>query len=627
MKMESRYASFKFHSLPAVMLCVSLAALLLLISCGGGNTPAAQAMMSLTIIPDAVTVPQGGAQTFFAKVQGTGNTAVTWTVQEGAAGGTITSSGMYTAASTSGNYHVRATSQADNTTYATAIVTVPPVSISISPATASVNPGATKLFTANVEGTVNTAVTWTVQEGTAGGAIAANGFYTAPTILGTFHVVVTSSADTSKSATALVVVSQSPGNFTPTASMLQVTGVHTATLLPDGKVLVAGGSEGTFNYAYGGFPYAELYDPVARSFTTTGSMTSARTFHTASLLPNGKVLVSGGFDEGHPDQPLPESSAELYDPATGSFTPAGTMGTARADHTATLLPNGKVLIAGGAAHQIVDGGFPFFGSGFAESEVYDPATNSFTRTGAMSAARFAHTATLLPNGKVLIAGGLPSDSAGALLTAELYDPATGTFIATGNMGTPRGAHTATLLANGKVLVSGGLMSVDATATAPSAELYDPATGNFTPTGSMTEARERHTATLLPDGRVLIVGGNSVTDTLTSAEIYDPLTGSFAVPGSMGTPRSTHTATLLPDGTVLVAGGNYKERPGLGDYSLPTGTAEVYHQQKSDPDEKNGATELNTLALPSGKEGRRMSACTLIRTLLAALLSAGLSGAG
>ena len=454
-------------------------------------------------------------------------------------------------------------------------------SVTVAPATAMLQTGGMQQFTASVSPLdANQAVTWAVQEGAAGGSIAADGLYNAPTMVGTFHVVATSAADSSKSATAPAVVSQPAGSFATTASMIKVIGVHTATLLADGKVLVAGGSHGTFNYAYGGQPDAELYDPVARSFTTTGSMTSARTFHTASLLPNGKVLATGGFSDGQPDQPLAESSAELFDQATGSFTPAGSMGIARAVHTATLLPNGKVLIAGGGTTQIVDGGFPFpfFGQAIAASEVYDPATNSFSATGAMSGARFAHTATLLPNGKVLIAGGLVTEGAGqALLTAELYDPATGTFNPTGNMGTPRAGHTATLLANGKVLVSGGLTSMDVTGVVSSAELYDPATGAFTPTGSMTEAREEHTATQLPDGRVLIVGGNSVTDTLASAEIYDPLTGSFAFAGSMGTPRSTHTATLLRDGTVLAAGGNSKARPGLGVYSYSTGTTEIFRE--------------------------------------------------
>lgn len=454
-------------------------------------------------------------------------------------------------------------------------------SVTVMPATAMLQTRGTQQFTATVSPPgANQAVAWTVQEGADGGTITDGGIYTASATLGSRHVVATSAADPSKSATAVVVVSESAGTFATTASMLKVIGIHTATLLAVGKVLVAGGSDGTFNYAYGGQRDAELYDPVAHSFTATGSMTSARTFHTATLLTNGKVLVAGGFDEGHPDQPLPLNSAELYDPTTGSFTPAGTMGTARAVHTATLLPNGKVLIAGGGTEEIVDGGFPYFGPGIAESELYDPATNSFSATGAMNKERFAHTATLLPNGKILITGGFPGVFAGgdqALATAELYDPTTGAFNPTGHMGTPRAGHTATLLANGKALISGGLMSLDATATVSSAELYDPVTGAFTPTGSMAEAREEQTATLLPDGRVLIVGGNSVTDTLTSAEIYDHLTGSFAFAGSMVTPHSTHTATLLPDGTVLVAGGNTKARPDLGVYSLPTGTAEIFRE--------------------------------------------------
>jgi Galactose oxidase, central domain len=574
---------------------IAILGLVFVAGCGGGGSvqqpPPGGGGVSITVTPSVATVPQGGSQSFFATVKGTSNTAVTWTVQEGAAGGSVTDAGLYTATTTPGTYHVVATSLADGTKHDTATVTVPQVSISISPTSVTVAAGGTRSFTATPAGSINTTVMWAVQEGAAGGTITNTGLYTAPATLGTFHVIATSDADPSKSATAVVTVANLSGSFSPTGSMKAVVGIHTATLLPDGRVLMAGGSTafpgifGDDGFDDAGHVDAELYDPVARSFSATGSMTSARTFHTASLLPNGKVLVTGGFDQGHQVPPTappqPEGSAELYDPATGSFTPAGTMGIARAVHTATLLPNGKVLIAGGGTK----GGFglPFFGEGIAESEVYDPATNSFTTTGAMGTPRYAHTATLLPNGKVLIAGGFSTSNVGTftenvLLTAELYDPATGAFTPTGSLGTARGGHTATLLANGKVLVAGGLISLNfaGVSVASTAELYDPATGTFTPTGNLTADREEHTATLLPDGRVLIVGGASASQgTLASAEIYDPATGSFTATDSMTTPRSAQTATLLPDGTVLVAGGNTAGgRHGTG-LSQPTGTAELF----------------------------------------------------
>jgi hypothetical protein len=457
--------------------------------------------------------------------------------------------------------------------------------ITVTPSVVTVPLGGSRSFFVTVSGTSNTTVTWAVQEGAAGGTITNTGLYV-PVTLGTFHVIATSAAYPSKSASAVVNVAQLSEFFAQTENMRAVVGIHTATLLPDGKVLMAGGSK-PFLGIFGddesdetGQSDAELYDPVARSFIVTGSMGSPRTWHTATLLPNGEVLVTGGFDQGlpRPTRPQPQASAELYKPLTGSFTPASTMGIARAAHTATLLPNAKVLIAGGGTA----GGFglPFFGQGIATAEVYDPATNSFSATGAMGTPRYAHTATLLPNGKVLIVGGISTADVGAytenvLQTAELYDPGTGAFTYTGSLGTGRGGHTATLLANGKVLVAGGLISPNVDEVASTAELYDPATGAFTPTGDLTAAREEHTATLLSDGRVLIAGGMSADATLISAEIYDPATGKFAATDSMSMLRSSHTATLLPDSTVLVAGGNNGGgRHGIG-LSDPTGTALLF----------------------------------------------------
>jgi hypothetical protein len=327
------------------------------------------------------------------------------------------------------------------------------------------------------------------------------------------------------------------GAFSPTGHLSLGRVAFTATRLSDGKVLVFGG----YNSLYGILPLAEVYAPGQGGFSTTvlGWYFSG---HTATLPPSGKVLVAGGYDG---DDYL--TMAQLYDPATGTLGSGGNMGAARSFHTATVLANGKVLIVGG-----------YDGTYLASADLYDPATGNFSPTGGMTTARAGHTATLLANGKVLIAGGNVSGGWYSA-TAELYDPATGTFSTTGPMGTKRAAHTATLLRNDKVLIAGGYGQVGSGPlhTLDTAELYDLATGTFTPTGSMSSAREYHTATLLLNGKVLIAGGTVdiySQPTLASAELYDPETEAFSDVGSMGMARARHAATLLADGRVLLTGG-------------------------------------------------------------------------
>jgi parallel beta-helix repeat protein len=340
--------------------------------------------------------------------------------------------------------------------------------------------------------------------------------------------------------------------FCATGSLNTGRGEMPTTLLNDGRVLVAGGT-----IALGAATAtAELFDPAgdggSGSFASTGDMSTARTYHQATLLPDGRALISGGDDGSGSAGAL--SSAEIFDPTgndyTGSFASAGDMSTARTFHQATLLADGTVLISGGNDSS---------GTVLSSAELFDPAggdngVGAFTPTGSMGTARNAHTATALLDGRVLVAGGVTA--AGAFVaSAEIYDPESGTFSATGSMSNVRGFHTATLLPDGRVLIAGGR---DSSGYLAGAELFDPSgnggLGSFSSTSTMNAARGYHTATLLPDGKVLVSGGTGSGGFLDSAEIFDPTTATFAPAGTMSVGRRDHGATLVPDGRVLIAGG-------------------------------------------------------------------------
>jgi hypothetical protein len=487
------------------------------------------AAVAISLTNTAATIDVGNQFQLIANVTGTVNVAVSWAIQEGTSGGTITSSGVYTAPGVDGTFHVIATSQADSSQKATATVTVASLVVLVSPSSDVLGPLGVRDFIATVNTSLNANVAWSVQEGAAGGAIAAGGQYTAPNQTGSFHVVATSAQDPTRSASSTVHAVSS--GFRPAGSMRDGRAGQTATLLKTGKLLVAGGDSCVNSFYYENCPLdsSELYDPTAGTFSSTGALSVPRVFHTATLLPDGKVLVAGGMS----------ASAELYDPAAGTFSNTGGMSVGRDSHTATLLSNGKTLIVGG---QNVSGPL-------SSAEEYDPAKAGFVVRGKMAAARTEHTATLLGNGKVLIVGG--SDGFNVLASAELYDPSAGTFSTTGSMLEKRVRHTAALLPNGNVLVAGGS---NGNSTLATAEIYDVVSGKFTATFAMMAARDSHVAVSLPNGTVLVAGGiSSGTDFI--AEFFDPVTAVFIQTGSMGVGRITAAAALLSDGRVLVTGGS------------------------------------------------------------------------
>ena len=342
------------------------------------------------------------------------------------------------------------------------------------------------------------------------------------------------------------VSAQSVGTFTDAGHLAVGRFNHTATLLLDGRVLIAGGhSFVTGERRTQLLGSAELYDPSTGAFAATGDLTTPRGSHTATLLADGRVLITGGqslnqFDRGT------VGSAELYDPTTGTFTATGPMVAARLYHTAVLLGSGKVLIISGAEWQSRDTTIDL------RAELYDPANGIFAATGTPASINpprgeefIQPMATVLQDGRVLVTW--------TSTLAELYDPRAGTFSPTGRMigiRTYQGG-TQTLLADGTVLVAGG----SSDGAIDSAEVYDPSTGTFRLTGKMTIRRYRHTATLLRDETLLTTGGNQEGwGALDGSELYDPDTGTFSAARSLATSRYSHTGTLLNDGRVLLAGG-------------------------------------------------------------------------
>jgi Big-like domain-containing protein/galactose oxidase-like protein len=510
-------------------------------------TVTASVLVSIAVTPVNASIAAGNTQQFAAtgtysdgSTQNLTSTAAWSSSAPGVA--TVRAGGLATGVTT-GASSLSAT-MSSITGSATLTVTAPVlVSIAVTPGNASIAVGTTQQFTAtgtysdsSTQNLTSTAA-WSSSDSSVATISNASGSQGLATTAGLGATTMQATSGAINGSTTLTVTA----GFVLTGTLNTARASHTSTVLTNGMVLIAGGYNGTV------LGSAELYNPASGTFTPTGSLKTARLYHTATLLNNGRVLIVGGYDQNGNIL----ASAELYNPATGIFTSTGSLNTARELQTATMIQgtmiNGMVLIAGGQGS----------GGALASAELYNPMTGTFATTGSLNTARLYHTATLLNNGSVnngsvLIAGGYDNNG-NTSATAELYNPATATFTPTLSLNTARYRHTATLLNSGMVLVAGGEDS-NGNALA-SAELYNPATGSFTLDGSLNSARILHTATLLNNGTDLMAGGYGSSAYLTAAELNDPATGTFAPTGSLNIGRYLHTASLLNNGMNLVAGGD------------------------------------------------------------------------
>jgi hypothetical protein len=459
---------------------------------GGGisNSVTLAVTVAVQITPARALWPLGSTgNQFTAAVTGTSNTGVTWSVKEGSTGGSITSSGVYTAPSVAGTYHVVATSNADPTQSAIALVIV--------------NPGAGQMILGPLTTSFHSGAT--------------------ATLLSTGKVLI-SGGNTANAE----LYTPSTNAFSSTGSLTSSDYRAQSVLLTSGKVLIV----------CGGLNGALLYDPSTELFSPTGGnmVITERGSCAIAILQNGKVLIVGGSDSNS----NASSGAEIYDPTTDTFMATGSMSISRSGPTATLLSNGKVLIAGGWSESS-----PY---GISSAELYDPASGSFSTTGNMTAGGYFGTATLLSSGKVLIVG-LYGDESRLGLPAELYDSASGTFSETAAPPVYPLAYdiSASQLPNGLVFISGGMvMTGSFFADAPhETEFYDPATNTFYAGPRMNQKRYFMTMTLLQNSNVLLEGDEYYSGfTRPPSDIYIPASTN-PIPAVMSANSQINTARRTP----------------------------------------------------------------------------------